>query len=134
MHRVMALLNRPLRPLLWIGSSRKDYLEFPAQVQDGFGFELHLAQSGLRPPSALSDRRARLSFRIAPATSISRSSAAREVRQRIMAGRKKQASSQSCPNTRPARICQLAAYRCAARRLLKLLMALRPGSDAPEQI
>ena len=48
----MAVLKRPLRPLRWIGSSRKDYLEFPAPVQDGFGFELHLAQSGLRPPSA----------------------------------------------------------------------------------
>ena len=48
----MALVTRSLRPLRWIGSNRKDYLEFPAPVQDGFGFELHLAQSGLRPPSA----------------------------------------------------------------------------------
>jgi phage-related protein len=48
----MAILIRPLRPLRWIGSSRKDYLEFPARVQDNFGFELHLAQTGLHPPSA----------------------------------------------------------------------------------
>ena len=43
---------RPPRPLRWIGSARKDYLAFPEQVQDEFGFQLHLAQAGLRPPSA----------------------------------------------------------------------------------
>lgn len=42
----------PLRPLLWVGSSRKDYGGFPAPVQDGFGFELYLAQLGEHPPSA----------------------------------------------------------------------------------
>jgi phage-related protein len=36
----------------WIGSSRKDYLEFPPKVQDNFGFELFLAQTGQHPPSA----------------------------------------------------------------------------------
>ena len=41
-----------LRPLRWVGSSRKDFGHFPASVQDGFGFELFLAQSGQHPPSA----------------------------------------------------------------------------------
>lgn len=43
---------RPLRPLRWIGSARRDYLAFPDKLQDDFGFQLHLAQVGLRPPSA----------------------------------------------------------------------------------
>lgn len=42
----------PLRPLLWVGSSRKDYGGLPATVQNGFGFELYLAQMGEHPPSA----------------------------------------------------------------------------------
>lgn len=48
----MAPLPRPARALRWIGSSRKDYMEFPSQVQDSFGFELFLAQTGQHPPSA----------------------------------------------------------------------------------
>ena len=36
----------------WVGSSRKDYREFPPKVQDNFGFELFLAQTGQHPPSA----------------------------------------------------------------------------------
>lgn len=40
------------RPLLWVGSSKRDYREFPARVQDGFGFELFLVQTGQHPPSA----------------------------------------------------------------------------------
>jgi phage-related protein len=40
------------RPLLWVASSKRDYLEFPAQVQESFGFELFLAQTGQHPPSA----------------------------------------------------------------------------------
>src|ERR1700681_3886032 len=43
---------RPVRPLLWIASSKRDYREFPARVQDTFGFELFLAQTGQHPPSA----------------------------------------------------------------------------------
>jgi phage-related protein len=45
-------LPRPAKPLRWIGSSRKDYGSFPPQVQDTFGFELFLAQTGQHPPSA----------------------------------------------------------------------------------
>ena len=48
----MDRLPRPERPLLWIGSSRKDYADFPPRVQEGFGFELFLAQTGQHPPSA----------------------------------------------------------------------------------
>lgn len=48
----MESLPRPARPLLWIGSSRKDYGEFPPKVQESCGFELFLAQTGQHPPSA----------------------------------------------------------------------------------
>jgi len=41
-----------LRPLLWVGSSKRDYGDFPVQVQESFGFELFLAQMGQHPPSA----------------------------------------------------------------------------------
>lgn len=40
------------RPLLWVASSKKDYGSFPQKVQEGFGFELFLAQTGQHPPSA----------------------------------------------------------------------------------
>jgi phage-related protein len=33
-------------------SSKRDYQEFPPRVQDNFGFELFLAQTGQHPPSA----------------------------------------------------------------------------------
>lgn len=48
----MVRLPRPTRLLLWIGSSRKDYVDFPPSVQDEFGFQLFLAQTGQHPPSA----------------------------------------------------------------------------------
>jgi phage-related protein len=35
-----------------VGSSKKDYVTFPEQVQEEFGFELFLAQTGQHPPSA----------------------------------------------------------------------------------
>ena len=41
-----------MRPLLWIGASKRNYQEFPWEVQDTFGFELYLAQTGQNPPSA----------------------------------------------------------------------------------
>ena len=40
------------RTLFWVASSKRDYREFPTQVQDGFRFELFLAQTGQHPPSA----------------------------------------------------------------------------------
>ena len=48
----MAKVVRPLRPLLWVASSKRDYRQFPARVQDNLGFELFLAQTGQHPPSA----------------------------------------------------------------------------------
>src|SRR3990167_6444743 len=50
--RSCAELGRMQRPLLWIASSKRDYMGFPPQVQDGFGFELFLVQTGQHPPSA----------------------------------------------------------------------------------
>lgn len=44
--------DRAPKPLRWVGSARRDYGEFPNDVQDTFGFQLHLAQLGLHPPSA----------------------------------------------------------------------------------
>ena len=48
----MKLLQRPVRPLLWLASSRRDYAAFPPKVQEEFGFGLFLAQTGQKPPSA----------------------------------------------------------------------------------
>ena len=48
----MENLPRPERPLFWLASSRRDYREFPSRVQEEFGFELFLAQTGQHPPSA----------------------------------------------------------------------------------
>jgi phage-related protein len=48
----MERLPRPARPLRWIRSSQKDYRKFLPKVQDNFGFELFLAQTGQHPPSA----------------------------------------------------------------------------------
>lgn len=48
----MVKLPRPIKALRWIASSRKDYGEFPEEVQNGFGFELFLAPTGQHPPSA----------------------------------------------------------------------------------
>ena len=48
----MVNIARPMRPLLWVASSKRDYREFPPRVQDALGFELFLAQTGQHPPSA----------------------------------------------------------------------------------
>ena len=34
------------KPLLWVGSSKKDLQAMPEDVQDTFGYALHLAQAG----------------------------------------------------------------------------------------
>ncbi len=34
------------KPLLWVGSTKKDLLVMPGDVQDTFGYALHLAQTG----------------------------------------------------------------------------------------
>jgi phage-related protein len=45
-------MDENLQPLLWVGSSKKDLLKMPADIQDIFGFALHLAQSGQKHPDA----------------------------------------------------------------------------------
>ena len=48
----MVKVGRPLRPLLWIASSKRDYRDFPKRIQEDFGYQLHLVQGGQHPPSA----------------------------------------------------------------------------------
>ena len=38
--------------MLWVASSKRDFREFPVQVQDDLSFELYLAQTGQHPLSA----------------------------------------------------------------------------------
>ena len=40
------------KPLHWVASSKKDYLSFPAVVQDEMGYALGLAQLGAKHPNA----------------------------------------------------------------------------------
>jgi phage-related protein len=42
------------RPLLWEGSSKRDFKEFPIEVQKDFGVALFIVQIGGTPPSAKS--------------------------------------------------------------------------------
>ena len=44
--------SAPIRPLFWVGSSKRDYCEFPERVQHDLGFQLFLAQTAQHPPSA----------------------------------------------------------------------------------
>lgn len=37
---------RPLKPLAWMGTSRRDYGAFPSEVQHHVGYALYLAQRG----------------------------------------------------------------------------------------
>ncbi|HEV2989734.1 MAG TPA: type II toxin-antitoxin system RelE/ParE family toxin [Candidatus Angelobacter sp.] len=36
----------PLKPVIWMGSSRKDLRDFPEPVQDHIGYALYIAQRG----------------------------------------------------------------------------------------
>jgi phage-related protein len=40
------------KPIHWIGSSRQDLREFPAEVRSDIGFALSFAQNGRKHPSA----------------------------------------------------------------------------------
>ena len=40
------------KPLHWVGSSQKDYLDFPLDVQSDMGYALGLAQLGGKHPKA----------------------------------------------------------------------------------
>jgi phage-related protein len=42
----------PIKPLQWVGSSKKDLLAMPNDVLDVFGFALHLAQTGKKHDQA----------------------------------------------------------------------------------
>jgi phage-related protein len=44
----MSWVPRQLKPLEWIGSSKKDLRALPDEVMDVFGYALHLAQAGGR--------------------------------------------------------------------------------------
>ena len=39
-------MSNSLKPLYWVGSSKKDLLLLPQEVVDVFGYALHLAQDG----------------------------------------------------------------------------------------
>jgi phage-related protein len=41
-----------MKEIYWVGSSKKDLMKMPGDVQDIFGFALHLAQSGAKHPDA----------------------------------------------------------------------------------
>jgi phage-related protein len=41
-----------MKPVLWMGSTRKDLRDCPEAVQDTFGFALYLAQIGGKHPQA----------------------------------------------------------------------------------
>jgi len=38
--------DAPLKPVVWVGTSLDDLREFPAPVQDHFGYALYVAQCG----------------------------------------------------------------------------------------
>ena len=38
--------DEPIRPVAWVGSSKKDFRAFPDDVQDAMGFALYQAQIG----------------------------------------------------------------------------------------
>jgi phage-related protein len=40
--------GQPLKPVVWIGSSRRDLFEFPEAVKDHMGYALYVAQIGGR--------------------------------------------------------------------------------------
>jgi phage-related protein len=46
------LMDATTKPLIWIGSSKKDLMELPASVYGFFGYALHFAQLGKRHDAA----------------------------------------------------------------------------------
>jgi phage-related protein len=45
-------MSDAIKPLQWVGSSKKDLLAMPDDVVDVFGFALHLAQTGKKHEQA----------------------------------------------------------------------------------
>ena len=48
----MTVMVPPVKPLIWIGSSREDLKTFPEEVRLGMGYALYLAQTGGKHPDA----------------------------------------------------------------------------------
>lgn len=48
----MDLPPRTERPLHWVGSAKRDLLDFPEEVVDEIGYELGVVQMGGQPPTA----------------------------------------------------------------------------------
>ena len=49
--------DRPTpKPVIWMGSSRKDFGEFPAAVKDRMGYALFVAQQGAKHRAAKVER------------------------------------------------------------------------------
>ena len=46
------IIEVPLRPLVWMGNSRKNIREFPEQVRASVGYALQLVQAGETPIDA----------------------------------------------------------------------------------
>ncbi len=47
------MIDTPLlKRLLWVAGSKRDLMAMPDEVQDVFGYALHLAQSGSKHPQA----------------------------------------------------------------------------------
>lgn len=44
--------TQTVKPLEWVGSSKKDLMAMPEPVVDVIGYALHLAQAGLKHPQA----------------------------------------------------------------------------------
>jgi len=45
-------MTAAIKPLIWMGSSKKDLLALPDEVVDVFGYGLYMAQIGLKHPDA----------------------------------------------------------------------------------
>lgn len=46
------MMEESIKPLYWVASSKKDLCAMPEEVQDTFGFAIHLAQIGETHPQA----------------------------------------------------------------------------------
>lgn len=45
-------MDDSLKPLHWVGSSKRDFKRFPEDVQDAMGYALFRVQQGKKPPTA----------------------------------------------------------------------------------
>ncbi|GHT85875.1 hypothetical protein AGMMS49543_18010 [Betaproteobacteria bacterium] len=46
------MTGEDIKPLWWVGSSKRDLQDMPDEVQDTFGFALHMAQIGAKHAKA----------------------------------------------------------------------------------